>query len=215
MELFIMGNNILIGIVVLFSALICGEFYNNWIITFITGMISTVIILFLVEKKQKKLISQIPKDSLDFYNHKYDLLTKSGFDFFVAKSLARINRVGKNSTGKSSVLYIKFSPVKNDIEYNKEITQRIKISLRKSDIVANDKDYIIVYLEEVLNDNDVIMLTKRIINNITARYDTFSPECSVGVAITEGVTDVDTIITKAKKNMFIAKNQGKNQFNFI
>ena len=104
----------------------------------------------------------------------------------------------------------------------KEISKRLKRSVRKSDFVARlGGDEFTIILENIQNKQDISKIAKHIIRavaqpiNLKNGQKTFV-SCSIGIAIyPKNGTTVDSLISKSDTAMYHAKENGKNSYYFF
>ncbi|GEM_PF-6658068 len=102
-----------------------------------------------------------------------------------------------------------------------EVARRIEKVLRKTDTVARlGGDEFVVLLEQIGSDRDVTLLAQRLLDVITEpvtiERQTLYISASIGVTLyPRHDTDARTLLKKADRAMYEAKESGKNQFRFF
>ncbi len=160
-----------------------------------------------------------------------DSLTKipnrNHFNLYIESVLHRSERENKNF----AILFIDLDGFKqvNDTYGHeggdtllKEISKRLKKSVRKSDFVARlGGDEFTIILENIQKEQDISKIAKHIIRavaqpvNLKNGQKTFV-SCSIGIAIyPKNGTTVDALISKSDTAMYHAKENGKNNFHFF
>lgn len=102
----------------------------------------------------------------------------------------------------------------------KEAANRIKESLRQTDMVARlGGDEFIVMLKDVQDEDDIIQYVKKILEKFQKPIPTYGQEysltCSIGVATYPETADsAEQLITNADNALYHVKGRGKNDFAF-
>lgn len=128
---------------------------------------------------------------------------------------------------KMAIIYIdidEFKPINDQFGHEIgdkvliEIAKRIKTSIRTIDTVARlGGDEFSVILDQISMVEDALKIAKNLINKISAsiRVDSniFSVGASIGISIyPEVANSPESLVIKADDAMYVAKNNGKNQF---
>ncbi len=105
-------------------------------------------------------------------------------------------------------------------ELLKLVAEQLILSVREVDIVSRlGGDEFTVILESVVNDEDIIHVTERIIENVDTPFDIGGEEArvtaSVGVSVyPRDGENMEELVKKADDAMYISKKNGKNMFTF-
>jgi len=189
-------------------------FYYNLIVSFFTIFIIAMFLYCMIRNHQKKLESMAYYDSLtNIYNRHY----------FITKILDVI----KNSRRKEEEFCILFLDIDNFKNVNdalghnvgdevlKIVANVLKDSIRETDTIARwGGEEFVIYLSSIDVVNARIIAEKLrllIENNIQLQeFLSFSLTISLGLSKFESGDDIDSVISRADKAMYLSKNNGKN-----
>lgn len=103
----------------------------------------------------------------------------------------------------------------------KYFSQRLKTCVRTSDTVSRlGGDEFIILLTDIGLFNDIVLVAKKILEEISSPFNLAGQEVSItssiGIAIyPSGDDDVESLLKKADKAMYMAKKDGKNSYKFF
>ncbi len=160
-----------------------------------------------------------------------DSLTKipnrNNFNLYIDKIVHRSQRENKNF----AILFIDLDGFKqvNDTYGHeggdtllKEISSRLKKSVRKSDFVARlGGDEFTIILENIDSKKDISKISNHIIRAVSKPVELKNTQkafvsCSIGIAMyPKDGNSVDTLISKSDTAMYHAKENGKNSYHFF
>jgi hypothetical protein len=130
------------------------------------------------------------------------LVPREFLSLFIDKSLKRLYRVGRNSSGRSAIVVVT-SP-----ESHKHVVNILKTNLRKSDIITIENEYIICYMDEIANERSVMDLIERVSLSFKQHYDN-TIHFGVNVSKYDTTHDVEELINGAKEACEEAKTSKK------
>lgn len=102
-----------------------------------------------------------------------------------------------------------------------EMGQRLRACVRKSDVVVRlGGDEFVVVLNEITDKNQVALICRKVRSALRPEMiledHVRHISASIGIAVfPEDGTDVDTLTKNADRAMYVAKNEGKNDFRFF
>ncbi|MDG5786773.1 diguanylate cyclase [Evansella sp. AB-P1] len=159
-----------------------------------------------------------------YYDDLTDLPNRKALYMHITKGLAR----AKRHKEQLSIMFLDLDDFKyvNDTlghdagdELLKEVVRRLQENLREEDLISRiGGDEFILVLEEVASEK-MEEIAQRIVETVSKPYQIQGNEAKVSVSIgistyPEDGEDKDTLIEKADKAMYTAKNQGKNNYKF-
>ena len=159
----------------------------------------------------------------------HDILTGLPNRAYFEERLFRTIEVAKRNETILAVLFIdldRFKIINDTLGHDigdlllKEVADRIKATLRKSDMLARlGGDEFVAVLETIRNAEDAAHVSEKILEALTEPFrigsHTFNVTASIGIALfpDNGETIVD-LIKNADNAMYLAKNMGKNNYQF-
>ncbi len=191
--------------------------YNNDLKEIFSILSQTLYAKFLEEKLEETII----KDALtDLYNRNYVYE-------YLKTILPLINREGK----KLAFLKIgidHFKAVVDEFDYEvgdeviKELSKILKHSIRESDLIARfDSDEFLVILHNIHNENNAIMIAKKLINNFKeakviinekTKQSLMKTICTGILICPDDAERINDILRSTDVALYEAKNLGRGQF---
>ncbi|QPC48115.1 GGDEF domain-containing protein [Mangrovibacillus cuniculi] len=179
-----------------------------------------VLVQDITEQKQKELHYR----QLAYYDELTELPNRSMLYRHLTKVLSRAKR--KNRTVAAMFLDLDGFKEVNDTlghdggdELLKEVARRLDATIREEDFVCRlAGDEFIIVIEETCPE-EINQLAARIIEVLYSPYQilpsSLSLSTSIGIALfPNNATNMEEILVHADKAMYIAKNNGKNRFEF-
>lgn len=160
-----------------------------------------------------------------YYDPLTDLPNRHFFNETLKRSLAQSKRLAK----PFAILFLdldKFKPVNDDYGHDvgdellKDIGKKWSCLLREGDFLARvGGDEFIILLYSLAGRNDAIDVAERCISVFDKRLSIGEHELKLGVSVGGAFSDEvndspDELIKLADKRMYLAKNNGRNQYNF-
>lgn len=163
-------------------------------------------------------------ETLAFYDSLTDLPNRQMLHMYLKKALARSKRHEQTLT----IMFIDLDGFKNvndtlgheagDVLL-KEVADRLHVIVREDDFVSRlGGDEFIIVLEEV-GEQEAAHIAQRILDEVSIPYTIneqkahVSPSIGISIYPTNGENQ-ETLIEKADKAMYFAKNNGKNNYQF-
>ncbi len=202
-----------------------GEVYTAWLnvssIKDNSGNITNYVGVF-TDITQRKLV----EEHLDHMAH-YDGLTglpnRALLHDRLGHALVQLRRSGQ----RLAILFIdldEFKPVNDAFGHDvgdlvlQDVARRLKLCVRESDTVARlGGDEFIIILQDIMDEQDAVLVAKKIIGSLQMPFCPRKDECSIGASIgitiyPDDGTDAETLLKRADRAMYYAKEKGKNNW---
>jgi len=159
----------------------------------------------------------------------YDTLTNLPNRAMLKSHLTKVISRAKRKEHTLSIMFLDldgFKHVNDTLGHDvgdsllKEVAKRIDESIRDEDLLSRlGGDEFIIVFEETSKD-ELTSIAERILTNVSIPYNiqessvTITP--SIGISnYPEDGTDIETLVINADKAMYVAKNNGKNNFHYF
>jgi len=172
---------------------------------------------------QEELTKQ--KNKLDYQAH-HDGLTGLANRVLFEDRLNQAILRAKRSKTKIAMFFIdldKFKPINDNYGHKagdavlKTVSQRIQKKIRQEDTLSRiGGDEFTIIMESIVKEEDILMLSKKIIDVLDEPIDydnqSLNVSASIGISIyPDDTTNADTLLTYADSAMYLAKNRGRNR----
>ncbi len=204
------------------NEMISGLKYNILIFIFISSLVALVVMLFITNEKKKQ-------DAKIHHSANHDSLTGLPNRKFALEFLDYLLSSAKRSQSKGAVFFIdldRFKVINDSYGHKagdhvlKVVSSRLKDMLREDDLLARlGGDEFIVVINSYSKVNDLDILCKKIISNISEPIKDESRVYQVGLSIgiatfPDDSDNADELLQFADTAMFKTKDNGRNNFTY-